>query len=69
MSELSEAVADMEQAAIALRPYIQHTCSYSTSIGASSPDSDYCFCDKGAAIAVANKALSRLRAIVKEQSK
>jgi hypothetical protein len=68
MSELSEAVEQMNCAAVLLQPYIQHTCEYSTSIGASSPDSDFCTCRKGFAVEAANKALARLQRLAKEQS-
>lgn len=63
MNELSEAVYKMELAAIRLRRYIQHTCDYSTSIGASSPDSDYCTCGLCHAVTAANEALTRLRVL------
>lgn len=64
MSDLTDAVKQMDEAAAGLRPYIQHTCLWNRS---DSPDGDVCTCGRNKAIKAANEALYRLQALVQEQ--
>lgn len=62
MSELSEAVAQLENSYRELNQYIEHSCMFNKT---DSPDGDVCTCGKRAAVIGVNMVVIRLRDIAR----